>query len=500
MVQSTSLASLMESSRLPTIPAVAVEIVGLVQRPDIDIEVLANTISRDPALAARVLKTANSGFYGRPRSVSRLRDAVIVLGLRSVKTLALGFSLVGNMQKQAGAGSNHTLVWQRSLLTATAARAVATRAGYACSDEAFLGGLLHLIGVIALDQALGEEYRRMAVASGNDLAKLRAIERTRYGFDHAEAGAALAEKWNLPEALVMAIRMFPTPDNADRDFREIVRCVATAEAAADLVLSEDPSAALVRFRWDCEQLFGIDSEGADEIVEKFMADAEVLGAMLDVPAVGATAEDVVARAQDALLQLTLESERENLQLHADRDRLTQEASTDALTGIANRRHLEEYLGEHFRISTRYGTPLSLIMLDVDHFKNVNDEHGHPAGDAVLRAIAGVLQDNVRDADLCARFGGEEFVVVLPSTPIEGAFDTAERIRAAVQKHVMVAGGAILAVTLSAGVSTYRTGEQQGADWLLKEADMALYEAKRSGRNRVCGFATSEPESPWSLSA
>ena len=140
------------------------------------------------------------------------------------------------------------------------------------------------------------------------------------------------------------------------------------------------------------------------------------------------------------------------------------------------------------------------MLAVDHLKNVNDEHGHPAGDAVLRAIAGLLQDNLRDADLCARFGGEEFVVVLPSTPVEGALDTAERIRAAVQKHVMVAGGAILAVTLSAGVSTYRTGEQQGADWLLKEADMALYEAKRSGRNRVCGFAAAEPESPWSLSA
>jgi HD-like signal output (HDOD) protein len=131
---SPSLESLMGSSRLPTIPAVAVEIVGLVQRPDLDIEVLSNTISRDPALAARVLKTANSGFYGRPRSVSRLRDAVIVLGLRSVKTLALGFSLVGNMQKQADKSSNHTVVWQRSLLTATAARAVATKAGYACSD------------------------------------------------------------------------------------------------------------------------------------------------------------------------------------------------------------------------------------------------------------------------------------------------------------------------------------------------------------------------------
>ncbi len=500
VVTAQSLESLMDSPRLPTIPAVAVQIVGLVQRPDIDIDVLTNTIARDPALSARVLKTANSGFYGRPRSVSRLRDAVIVLGLRSVKTLALGFSLVGNMRKQSGLAADHTLVWQRSLLTATAARAVATKAGYACSDEAFLGGLLHLIGVIALDQALGEDYRRICVAAGSDLSKLRAIERTKFGFDHAEAGAALAEKWNLPEALVNAIRMFPKPDNADRDFREIVRCVATGEAAADLVLSQDPSSALIRFRWDCEQLFGIDNDGADEIVEKFMADAEVLGSMLDVPGLSTTSEEVLARAQEALLQLTLESERENTQLHVERDRLSVEASTDALTGLANRRHLEEYLGEHFRISSRYGTPLSVIMFDIDRFKSVNDQHGHQTGDQVLRELAGILQATMRDADLCARYGGEEFVAILPATSIEGAIESAERVRAAVEKHVLISGGTKLKVTISAGVSTYRSGEQPGPEWLLKEADVSLYEAKSAGRNQVRAYQVVEASSPWSLTA
>ena len=499
MTSSQSLTSLMESSRLPTIPAVAMEIIGLVQRPDIDIEVLSATIARDPALAARVLKTANSGLYGRPRSVSRLRDAVIVLGLRSVKTLALGFSLVGNMRKQgARGGVDHTRVWQRSLLTAAAARAVATRAGYACSDEAFLGGLLHLIGVIALDQALGEEYRELGESAGDDLAKLRATERSRYGFDHAEAGAALAEKWNLPEALITAIRMFPKPDAADRDFREIVRCVATGEAAADLILTDDTGAALSRFRWDCEQLFGIEAEGADELIAKFMADAAVLGTMLDVPASALSPEDVLANAQEALLQMSLESERENAQLQADRERLTIEASTDALTGLANRRHMEEYLAEQFRISSRYGTPLSLILFDIDRFKGVNDEYGHPAGDQVLREVAAVLQRTMRDADLCARYGGEEFVAILPATSIEGAEESAERVRVAVERQAMLAGGARLSVTISAGVGSYRTGEQPSHDWLLKEADMALYEAKRSGRNRVRRFEVVEAASPWSV--
>ncbi|MEO8540593.1 MAG: GGDEF domain-containing protein [bacterium] len=492
-----SLSELMESASLPTIPAVAVQIIALVQREDLDIDVLADTISHDPALAARVLKTANSGFYGRPRSVKKMRDAVMVLGLRSVKTLALGFSLVGDMRRQTRKGVDHTAIWQRSLLAAAGARTVATRAGYACADEAFLGGLLHLIGVVAMDQALGPAYRALSEEAGGDLAYLRTLERERFGFDHAEAGAALAEKWNLPEALVMAIRMFPRPDSADHDFRDIVRCVATADAGADLTLGHDPAGALTRFRWDCQQLFGIQSDDADLLIARVIEDASVLGSMLDVPDAGVSAETVLTRAHEALLQLTLETERENAHLHAERDRLTVEASTDGLTGLANRRHLEEYLTEQFRISSRYGTPLSVVMLDIDHFKAVNDTYGHPVGDQVLRNVAKVLTQTAREADLCARYGGEEFVVVLPATPMEGALELAERVRASVEATVMIAEGKKISVTISAGVNAYRKDGQATPDWLIKEADMALYDAKRAGRNRIQQFAEA-PASPWSL--
>lgn len=492
-----SLSELMESASLPTMPAVAVQIIALVQRDDLDIDVLADTIMRDPALAARVLKTANSGFYGRPRSVTRVRDAVMVLGLRSVKTLALGFSLVGNMRRGAGKGFDHTEIWQRSLLAAAGARTIANRAGYNCADEAFLGGLLHLIGVVAMEQVLGQPFHAVAEAAQGDLGRQRALERERFGFDHAEAGAALAEKWNLPEALVMAIRMFPRPDSADNDYRDIVRCVATAEAAADLTLGADPAGALTRFRWDCQQLFGIDGEASDALIAKIIEDAGLLGAMLDVPEAGASAEAVLVRAHQALLQLTLETERENAQLLAERERLAVEASTDPLTGLANRRHLDEYLSEQFRISSRYGTPLSVIILDIDHFKRVNDEYGHPAGDQVLRNVAMALAQSVREADLCARYGGEEFVVVLPATPLDGAVDVAERIRTTIESNTMVAGGKRLNVTISGGVNGYRKDGQASPDWLIKEADMALYDAKRAGRNRIHCFEQS-PVSPWGL--
>lgn len=497
MASTQSLSALMESSQLPTIPAVAVEIVSLVQQPDLAMDTLADAIMRDPALAARVLKTANSGFYGRPRSVTRVRDAVVVLGLRSVKTLALGFSLVGDLRRQTPDGADHTHIWQRSLLTAAAARSLGLRTGKG-ADDAFLGGLLHLIGVIALDQGMAD-HRRLAQLADCDLSRLRSLERANYGFDHAEAGAALAEKWNLPEALVAAIRLFPRPDDAPEAFRHIVRCVATAEAAADIALGPDGAAALARFRWDCKQLFGIDEAEADSLIAIFLQEADVLAAMLDVPASGMSSSEVLARAHEALLQITLETERENTFLHAEREKLAAEASTDALTGLANRRHLEEYLGEHFRISTRYGTPLSLILLDIDRFKSVNDEHGHPTGDQVLREVAGQLRSLMREADLCARYGGEEFVAVLPATSLEGALESAERLRAAVESTPIVAYGHALKVTVSLGVSSYRRGEQPGPEWLIKEADMALYEAKRSGRNTVRSYGVEEAP-PWSLAS
>ncbi len=178
---------------------------------------------------------------------------------------------------------------------------------------------------------------------------------------------------------------------------------------------------------------------------------------------------------------------ENAQLYEreQRDRQIQEklAITDGLTGIPNHRYLQDFLAKEFERARRYMHPLSLIMLDIDSFKTINDTYGHEVGDMVLKEIARILALSVREVDLVARYGGEEFAIVLPETSLESAFNTAERLRLRIEKSKIPTPKGELQVTISLGISCLKAGHQT-KDELISAADEALYRAKRGGKNRV----------------
>ncbi len=157
------------------------------------------------------------------------------------------------------------------------------------------------------------------------------------------------------------------------------------------------------------------------------------------------------------------------------------ARTDSLTGLANRRHLDETLAKEFDRAHRYAQPLGLLLLDIDHFKLLNDTYGHSRGDQVLRALGRLLKDHFRDVDHPCRFGGEEFAVVLPGTGLAAAMETAERLR----RRIETSNFSGLPMTMSIGVAALPEIKVTDADNLMIATDRALYEAKRSGRNRVC---------------
>lgn len=174
----------------------------------------------------------------------------------------------------------------------------------------------------------------------------------------------------------------------------------------------------------------------------------------------------------------------------NRARLLRSGITDVLTGWHNRRYLQTRLREELARSRRDGSPLTLLLIDIDHFKRVNDNHGHMAGDRVLTEVAQRIESRIRASDVAARYGGEEFVLLLPDTDAGAARTLAERLRAAVaERPVALADGTRIPLTISAGLATVApTREDEDlktlADSLLARADVALYEAKSAGRDRV----------------
>ena len=168
----------------------------------------------------------------------------------------------------------------------------------------------------------------------------------------------------------------------------------------------------------------------------------------------------------------------------ERERLQAEAQTDALTGLANRRRFDEILSKEFETARQQQTPLSLLVLDLDHFKGVNDEYGHPAGDAVLKNVSRALTRVARRGDLVARTGGEEFALVLHETDRLDANATAERCLAAIRETCTAWEEQSLCVTISVGGATFDVSSHSRAAELVAEADAALYEAKQAGRDRA----------------
>ena len=189
-------------------------------------------------------------------------------------------------------------------------------------------------------------------------------------------------------------------------------------------------------------------------------------------------------------------------LRASNEQIQLLSITDALAGTYNRRYLNDELVREIERSRRYSRPLSVVMADLDHFKRINDEYGHPVGDDVLRGFADLLRASTRQSDCIARYGGEEFIIVLPDTDLMGAVATAEKIRLTCASAPMPAARGLIRVTASFGVAVVESEAETTTDTaaaLLGRADAALYRSKIAGRNRVTSATDLGPwSSEWTM--
>ncbi|MDE2305179.1 MAG: GGDEF domain-containing protein [Gammaproteobacteria bacterium] len=488
------LKTLLKSSvNFPSPPAVAQQIIALAGDPEIDLLRVAAAISKDPGLTAKVLRVANSPLYSKRRQSQNLRQALVVLGLNAATTLALGFSLVGTYRNIKGPGIDYTRFWRKTILSASAARAFAEQQNIAATEDIFLAALLQDIAILAIDRAMPDFYAALPKPYGH--AELASYERTRLGEDHAQIGGWLLGQWHLPESLCRSVEWSHGAPASSRGTPAGIAagCVALGAECVEMLLATQAPADVGELATHAEEWLGI---GADQLAETMariveeipetekLFDTGLLPAELALAMLDQARELLLIRNLQAIEQVTTLRET-TADLEARAVALEDQHRRDPLTGLYNRGHLDQVLATEFEGARRHGWPLSVVFVDLDRFKSINDTYGHPAGDMVLVGTAQRIISVARATDCVARYGGEEFVVVLPGLDTPAAETVCRRLIARLRNTRYEVQDATVTVTASLGLATYDAETPfESVNELIEAADRAVYAAKRGGRDRL----------------
>lgn len=493
-----------EKIKLPSPPAIAIKILDSVRKED-NFEEIARIISADPALTGRILKIANSSCYNLPTSVDSLQHATVLIGDNALKNIALSFVIVDEFQDAPQGSFNMQLFWQRSITAAVAADMLGKHLGVDKGDL-FVCGLLQDIGILLLYlsdpvgySALRDEKR----VSGRSICE---AEQMHFGFDHTEVGSHLLKSWHLPRVIHGPIR-YHHQESAEDEYRRTAEILQVSDRIAGMYLSTQSCERSIaahkmltgRYRFTSEEadtFLDTVGENAREVLELFSIDP---GDVKSFSAIMQEANDELNRLNFSYAQAILElkqakqsAEQMAMELKLANDSLRELAFRDGLTGLYNHRYFQEILQAELERSKRYEQPVSLLLLDIDLFKKINDGYGHPAGDHVLKMIADCLVKLVRRCDIVARYGGEEFAVILPETGITSAKVLGQRIRRGIEQLEIVYNEEQISVTTSCGVaSSEKALAESTRQSLINKADEALYTAKKEGRNRVVAFVEFE---------
>jgi diguanylate cyclase (GGDEF)-like protein len=492
----------------PRLRGTVVEVIRLAGDPDRSDDELFRVVAADPGLSIQVLSFANSAAYRPETEVTSITRAVSVIGTRALRNIAICFAACESTPLDAIGELDFPLFLEDSLRRGASAELLARTLGLPDPDEAFTAGLLQDFGVVALVMHEPSAASEWMANRREPYTLRREMERALFGFSHDEIGGQLASVWKLPDTLRAAVTLHHSPEEGQhQSFAALLRVCNAAEAMADVFIARDKNTALRHATERLEREFGLSKDAINTLIEQVPQRVEIFAQAMGIriqkqPTLQEVLEDI-ANQNKLLAEMNLsymkETRKLELLLH-ERDEATRElrlakarlerlATTDPLTLLSNRRHFETSLERELIRAQRQGTPISVVVGDVDHFKVINDTYGHPFGDMVLRMVASALRSSIRSTDLVARVGGEEFAVLLPGAARKNAIDVGERLRKTVESLVVLCGEVRVRVTMSFGGVTVNRIEPtvsapKASWWSFNEADQALYSAKRSGRNRV----------------
>lgn len=478
--------SILKSDDLPSPPGVAVKLLELFVVPNVEVDEMVEVISADPALAAKLIDYCNSPLFAMSRETTNIRQAIILMGMKAVKILALSFSLVQTTSKDRDV-FDYDQFWSHSLATAASAKKISEKLGRGGEDE-FLLGLMLGAGQIGLAHTFPGRYVEMVEESKNDGVILAQLEKKEWGCDRYEITIALLKHWNFPGQLIDPIVEFSTARTGEHTELSVhAQIICLANTFAELIGRErivenfinDAREMATHWLGFSEETF---QECFDQATESWSEHARVLN--FDA-AECESFEQLERKAIKRIATFSIGLHHENTAIQEQNAELRMTAMFDGLTGLKNRRAYDDDAKREWERTKRQNSCFVLIMVDVDHFKKVNDTYGHAVGDVALVAVARSLQASIRSNDFAYRFGGEEFVVLLTDCSPENALSAVERSRVGIEKLEIQVPEGVLRITASFGVAFHQHPSPGDIEALLETADKLLYQAKNEGRNRIC---------------
>jgi diguanylate cyclase (GGDEF)-like protein len=510
------LQTVLQSKDLPTLPIVASKLIVLTSKEDTTLTDIANLISKDMGLSAKILKVSNSAFYSFPQQISSINQAVSILGTNAVRSLVLSFSFLSIKGKKKNENAfNFEEFWEKSLAGAVAAKLILDQIPGADTEEIFISALLQNIGQLIFASTLPELYNQVLarINEENDIPEGE-IEEEIIGNQHCAVGFTVAEHWGFPKSLLLPILYHHIPENYTEDDNQIqqsINAIYLSDLLVRILYSDTPEIYHKQFRSEAKKKLGLKVLAINKILKEVHRrvdeTAEYFG--LKMPPTKSVEEIL----QEANLKLSLlnmsyeEMNRELIQSKMALEKLTKEleqknnllenlANIDGLTEINNHRFFQNFLDQEINRSIRNEGTISILLADIDHFKKFNDTYGHQTGDFILKEFCRVCKEQIREYDLIARYGGEEFIFVLPETEPDEARIVAEKIRSSVEDYSFDDGNSVYSVTISIGVASARpSGRDFKKNEFIGLADEALYQAKGNGRNQTAMY-NSDKKKKW----